>query len=211
MLEGWVHQNALWNMAGMRAMAKHPRFLAPRSKGCWPTQGDALHIAHLTRRMCLFENSIPPWVLLWESFYIHTHTILKPPYVSFSSRFAPSRRAQQLSSLHNSISAVSDWSLLICGWVNGEGCSLSSGPPRDHLARYTCGGVWSPWQFVDLFKANLPRFWLFTYLIVNIRLIKRLRLMITVRFLRLQNMVPWHSLCKFSPVLPREQLIQNVY
>lgn len=78
----------------------------PAIGGVLATQGVELNIAHFTGRMCLFENSIPLWVLLWESFYIHTHTILNPVCL-FLPDSLPSR-TQQLFSLHNPITAVSD-------------------------------------------------------------------------------------------------------
>lgn len=67
-------------------------------------QRDELNIAYLTRRMCLFENSIPFWVLLWESF-IHTHTILNSVCLFLLDSFLS--RVQQLFSLRDPIAAIS--------------------------------------------------------------------------------------------------------
>lgn len=53
----------------------------PAMRGVLATQGDKLNIAHLTRRMCLFENGIPLWVLFMGE-VLHTHAYRPEPCMS---------------------------------------------------------------------------------------------------------------------------------
>lgn len=102
-------------------------------------QGDEYNTGHLTRRMWLFENSIPLWVLLWQSFYIHTHTILNSVWLFLSDSLLS--RIQQLPPLVIPITTIPEvhWSLLIYEWINGGWCSLFLF--EDHLDCYISGGM----------------------------------------------------------------------
>lgn len=134
----------------------------PVIRGVLATQGDELNIAHLTRRMCLFENSIPLWVLLWESFYIHTHTIQSPVCLSL-----PDSRTQQLFSLHNPITTVSEgWLVTLYQWLNKRREVFS--PPtalRPPRLLYLYSYVEALGSLLILWRSNSPPFWLFTYFI----------------------------------------------
>lgn len=89
----------------------------PAIRGVLAMQGDELNIAHLTRRMRLFENDIPPWVLLWERFYIHTHTVLNPACLSLSDSLLSGK--QQLFSLHIPTSTIPEcWLVTPYRWLN---------------------------------------------------------------------------------------------
>lgn len=102
-------------------------------------QGDEYNTGHLTRRMWLFENSIPLWVLLWQSFYIHTHTILNSVWLFLSDSLLS--RIQQLPPPVIPITTIPEvhWSLLIYEWINGGWCSLFLF--EDHLDCYISGGM----------------------------------------------------------------------
>lgn len=159
MLEAWLEQNASWNVVGMCAMAKHPCSSPCDQRGCSPRRETS---AHLTGRMCLFENSIPIGVLFMGEF-LHTHTTPNPACPSLN-RFAPREHNSFFPSIFPSALFLgADWSLLICDWVNGERCSLlqlSVRPPR----------LWYLWCYVEvrgsLFffqSSNALHSWLFKY------------------------------------------------
>lgn len=119
MLECWKHDSGrmprgTWQecVLWLNIPVSHPAI-----RGVLATQGDVLNIAHLTRRMYLFESSIPLWVLLWESFYIHTHTILSPACPSLPDSL-PSG-TQQLFSLHIPITTIPEcWLVTPYLWLN---------------------------------------------------------------------------------------------
>lgn len=116
-LEASLPQNAQKNMAGMRAMAKHSRFSPCDRRGAGHAGRQAHHRPLNQENVLVWKQHSSLSAFMGEFLHTHTHTTLNPVCL-----FRPDSllsRTQQLFSLHNLITAVSDgWLVSPYLWLN---------------------------------------------------------------------------------------------
>lgn len=116
-LEESLPQNAQKNMAGMRAMAKHSRFLPCDRRGASHAGRQAHHRPLNQENVLVWKQHSSLSAFMGEFLHTHRHTI--PNSVCLFRPDSLLSRTQQLFSLRNLITAVSDgWLVTSYLWLN---------------------------------------------------------------------------------------------
>lgn len=123
MLEAWLGQNALWNVAGMCAMAKHPCFSPRRQKAACHT-GQRAHSRPLNKvNVPVWKQHSSPGAFMRGSLHTHTHmhtTPLRPPHADHWPNRPTCFPAAASFSLNQVHRLPLFWLVALYLWINGE-------------------------------------------------------------------------------------------
>lgn len=127
-------------MAGIRAMAKHPRFSPCDQRGAGRAGRRAPHRPLNQENVLVWKQHSSLSAFMGE--FLHTHAYHPKPCMSVSTRSTPLKNTTAFfsPSSHQHYFCGADGSLLICDWINGERCSLLQ-RSSDHLDCFISSGM----------------------------------------------------------------------